>query len=292
MLNAFLIWIRHLLCSTASPGTPLDKCCDSLTEPLSDVAMSMVPFGFWMVALGSSFILLPLLGERALLQRVRNIAAASGFPREAGLWSEVFGVALASFGLFYFAAALFEVYTFFWMSVFGRLGVFAICVVLSWRHQLRFDAAGQPRPNKLLFLALPDLVFGTLTACLLLPDYLSRIVFLLGVADLVTCLGFFTFPEWLAQLFGVRAKADTWNVVLGALMAFFSIYGMAAALLAMAPIAWVAVYARILLAGALWLNWQFRSSRVCGTTKPGKQFSTAVFIEFVVAVSPLFRFGN
>ena len=71
---------------------------------------------------------------------------------------------------------------------------------------------------------------------MLLPDSISRVVFVGGVALLTTALGFLTFPAWIIQLVGLNVKPDAWNSVLGALLFFFGAYDLAAAILGLAPI--------------------------------------------------------
>jgi hypothetical protein len=179
------------------------------------------------------------------------MAQSAGFPAVAGVWSRLFGVAIASFGLAYFAAAAFELKQFFWMSVFGRLGVFGTCIVLAWKHGKDTKGDGAGKPHTLVLFALPDLACGTVTAMILLPHWLDRIVFLGGAALLTASVGFLTFPAWIMELVGIEAKPDTWNVVLGALLGFFGAYDIASAFLGLAPILVAAVVANILMLFAL-----------------------------------------
>ncbi len=174
-------------------------------------------------------------------------------------------MSLATIGFFYFAAALFELRAFFWMTVFARMVVFGLCTYLARRHREQPAGSGPAHPHTLLWFATPDLVFATITAWVMLPDYLSRVVFVGAMALFTAALGFFTFPAWILKLVGIDAKPDTWNIVLGALLACFGAYGAAAALLDFGPILWAAISSKtimlaVLLFGLLFDRTSTRSS--------------------------------
>jgi hypothetical protein len=208
----------------------------------------MFLFGIWMLLLGSAFVIVPLFASQSWFKKVRAIAVNFGFPLDERVASILFGVAIASFSLFYFAAAIFEIQPFYWMSVFGRLGVFGTCAVLAWWHGK--DGEASP-PHALLLAALPDLGFAQATAWTLLPNYLSRVTFIGGTSYLVAALGVFTFPGWILQRLHVDAKPAPWTVVLGALLTFFGAYAIAAALLGYVPIIWASIVASIAVLGTV-----------------------------------------
>lgn len=249
ILNELVFWGRNCVCYCLVNDPTPQAICRAREAPVTLVAVSMFIFGCWMLLLGAALTTGPLLRGR-WARTVQQLAALVGFPAQPGAWSKLFGVAIASFGLFYFAAALLEIRVFFWMSVFGRLGVFAVCVLLSWRHHVR-TKGGTPQPTRLLILALPDLFGSVITACLLLQTGLSRIAFVGGAFDLVLAVAFFTFPTWLMTLLAMSDSGETWNHVLGALFAFFGAYGIAAAVAGMFAIAWIAIVSRIAMCLAL-----------------------------------------
>jgi hypothetical protein len=240
-VNALFVWLRTFTCVWHGRGFA-GRCVTDIPYA-SSAAISVFAFGIWMVVLGGAFIIYPSVSSSPNIQKM---AAFFGFPKVAGLWSRLFGAAIGSFGLFYFAGALFELRSFFWMTVFGRMGVFGVCTYLAWRHPQEVEPSG-PKPHNLLPLAAPDLVCASLTAWLLLGDYLAGVVFLCAMALLTAALGFLTFPGWIMKLVGVEAKPDTWNIILGAVMAFFAAYGMGAALFDYGPILWSAILANIIL---------------------------------------------
>jgi hypothetical protein len=252
-LEPFLAWIRQACCWCDSRGGT--GCAAEAGTP-SAAACWTFAFGVWMIVLGLTFLLVPTLmgGSTSLMAR---LAKACGFPEVAGVWSRLFGLALAAFGLFYFVAAAFEVRAFFWLSIFGRIGVFMTCAVLAWKHARNADTNGAQPPNQLLLFATPDLLFANITAWILLPHALDRIAFVGGVALLVGALGFLTFPGWIMQLVGISARPDTWNIVLGALLGFFGIYDIAIAVAGLIPLLLPAVLANILLLFALLLGLLF-----------------------------------
>src|SRR5215471_19254255 len=98
-LNRLLLWGRHLVCELTTPGTGMATSCDALgAQAPSPTAVWMLLFGLWMMLLGSIFILVPALGGSRLQGRIRQLANTVGFPEETGVWSTLFGVAIASFG--------------------------------------------------------------------------------------------------------------------------------------------------------------------------------------------------
>jgi hypothetical protein len=227
-------WVRECVCLTeaAQVGSPP---CAASAATASAPALWTFAFGVWMLVLGLSFIVVPTL-DRGPASGFSRIAKAIGFPGVAGVWSRLFGLSVAALSLLYFVAAAFELRTFFWMSVFGRLGIFATCTLLSWNHGRKAKAKAVARPHALLWAATPDLLSATATAWVLLPDSISRVVFVGGVALLTTALGFLTFPAWIIQLVGLNVEPDTWNTVLAALLFFFGAYDLAAAILGLTPI--------------------------------------------------------
>jgi len=228
-------WVRECACLTEAAQVRSPPCAAS-APTASTAALWTFAFGVWMLVLGLSFIVAPTLDRGSPSSGFGKIAKAIGFPAVAGVWSRLFGLSLAALSLLYFVAAAFELRTFFWMSVFGRLGIFATCTLLSWNHGRKATAKAVAAPHALLWAATPDLVSATATAWVLLPDSISRLAFVGGVALLTTALGFLTFPAWIIQLVGLNVKPDAWNSVLGALLFFFGAYDLAAAILGLAPI--------------------------------------------------------
>lgn len=246
----------------------------------------MISFGCWMLTLGALFLLAPFLAK-GRGPRFERLARRVGFPTEPGTWSELFGVALASFGLFYFVAALLDVRVFHWMSAFGRLGVFGVCVLLSWRHDVQSGVATQ-QPRALLWFAVPDLMGGTATACLLLGSGLEWFAFLLSILDLIVALGFFTFPKWLERIVGIREKGETWNLVFGALLAFFGVYGVIASVVRLTPIVWISVVARVFIYLALlFYSWPRKDEPAAEGEWRLRAGASALLVASVVALAQL-----
>jgi hypothetical protein len=225
--------------------------CSVAPAPLTPVALSVLVFGGWMVLLGVAFALLPLVAKRLSPETLERLSFETGFPSVAGVWSRLFGLAIGAFGLFYFVAAAFELRPFFWMSVFGRVGVFVTCTLLSWTHRRGKSGQTIEGPPLLLWFAVPDLIGATVTASLMLPSLLARVAFVGGIALLTGGLSFFTFPDWVLRLVGLQVQPGTWNVVLGALLTFFGVYDVTAAVAALDPLIFAAMLANLLLLAAL-----------------------------------------
>jgi hypothetical protein len=204
-----------------------------------------------MVLLGLAFAAFPLVARHLSQRTLEKLSFETGFPPIAGVWSRLFGLAIGVFGLFYVIAAAFELKPFFWMSVFGRVGVFATCTLLSWTHRRGRSGQTIEGPPMLLWFAVPDLVGATITASLMLPSLLARVAFAGGITLLTGGLASFTFPSWVTRLVGLDVQPGTWNVVLGALLAFFGAYDVAAAMAALDPLLFAAMLANLVLLAAL-----------------------------------------
>jgi len=239
----FFECLRQRLCPLCGASNATLKICSGQTGT-SFSAILMFVFGLWMLFLGGAFVVLPLFANK---QWVRVIAKRFDFPLHERVSSILFGVAIGSFSLFYFAAGVFQIETFYWMSIFGRLGVFGTCAVLAWWHGNEDDAS----PHALLWAAVPDLAFAQATAWTLLPNYLAGVTFIGGTIYLVLALGFFTFPAWILRRLHVEAKPGSWTVVLGALLTFFGAYAIAAALLDYVPIIWASILATLAVLGTV-----------------------------------------
>jgi hypothetical protein len=242
----FFEYLRQRLCPLCGASSATLRICSS-PKGTSFSAILMFVFGIWMLLLGSAFVILPLFANKSWFRKIRDIAIRFGFPLEERVASILFGVSIASFSLFYFAAGVFEIQPFYWMSIFGRLGVFGTCAVLAWWHGNKDKAA----PHALLLAAVPDLGFAQATAWTLLPNYLARVTFIGGTIYLVVALGFFAFPIWILRYLRVEAKPGSWTVVLGALLTFFGAYAIAAALLDYIPIIWASIVATIAVLGTV-----------------------------------------
>jgi hypothetical protein len=268
-IEPILAWVRDGCCAHVDVTSTM--CATGATDPpASTGALWMFAFGAWMVLLGLAFIIVPGVIGAISQATLRKLAKETGFPSVAGVWSRLFGLAIATFGLFYFVAAAFELRQFFWMSIFGRLGVFGTCGLLAWRHQRTSAGHSTAGPHLLLWFAVPDLVGATVTAWVMLPHLLARVAFVGGAALLTAALGFFTFPAWIMQLVGVKVKPDTWNVVLGALLAFFGAYDIGSAILGLDPLLLAGIIVNIVLLTALLIelfvertaiqaNWRLRA---------------------------------
>jgi hypothetical protein len=253
VLNAALSALWRFLC-TLDDFASMPHACVAQPLPYSAVAVSMFLFGCWMLLLGAGIGALSFFSNSALARKVHDLAVDQGFPPELALWARLFGVAIGIFSLFYFAAAAFDLRVFVWMSVFGRMGVFAVVMVLAWQSARPSSYPGIDRPHNLLWFAVPDLASALVTACLVLPHPLAATVFIGGGLLVMLALGFFTFPVWLLRLAGVALKPGSWNVVLGSLLAFFGAYGIAAALSGLVPIMLAALLAHVLMLSALLLG--------------------------------------
>ena len=282
-IDVLFVWMRKGCCM-CGPLRVDSTMCGAIGASPSPAALWVFAFGVWMVLLGLAFVVLPAIASASSMQSIGKMAAAAGFPAVAGVWSRLFGVSIAAFGLFYFAAAAFELRQFFWMSVFGRLGVFGTCTLLAWRHGHRGNHEG-PQPHTLLWFATPDLVFATITACIMLPQYLARVVFVGGVGLLTSALGFLTFPAWIMQLVGVKARPDTWNVVLGALLGFFGLYDLVSAMLGLGPILVAAVLANIGMLIGLLVALVFERD----ATRSNWRFKTLIAVLLVATALALFE---
>lgn len=274
---------REKLCAWLASDPASRSFCPAADQEPTAVAWSLLAFAFWMFAIGGAFFVIPHLRGRAS-ERIVRFSKAIGFPTEAGTWSELFGVALAGFGLFYIVAGLLEVPMFSWMSVFGRLGVFVVCVLLSWNHRRQEEGTAAQPPIRLLWLALPDVVGATVTACLLLSGGLARAAFILGVADCVAALGFLTFPAWLGGLFHMPERGETWNYVLGAVLVFFGTYAMAAAVSGIAPISWIAIRARLLMSLVLLIFCVLQWRKEERSTLDHRRLGAAALVQLIFTV--------
>lgn len=260
-IASFIEYLRQRICPLCGTSSATLKICTDTSQETTVAAGLMLVFGVWMLLLGSGFAFAAIFAKT---DWAKAIAAKFDFPIHERVATVLFGAAIGSFSLFYFAAGILRIEAFYWMSVFGRLGVFGTCAVMAWWQR---DMNKSATPNRLLWAALPDLVFALLTAWYLLPNYLARVTFLGGTLYLVLALGFLTFPRWILSPLSLEIGHGSWTIVLGTLLTFFGAYAIAAALLDYVPIIWASILATLLVLFTVALVLAFQSNETLGAKK-------------------------
>jgi hypothetical protein len=145
----------------------------------------------------------------------------------------ILGIAPVLIGVFYLMAALFDLRIFFWAIVFGRLGVFLLCM---WLRYTRHQASGL-----LLIAALPDLAGAIWTSTALASSASTALLFALGVGNVMTAAAFALFPAGARTRLGFPEAAGTWLPLTSALLAFWGAYEILASMAQLAPLYWSSV---------------------------------------------------
>ncbi len=180
--------------------------------PRTAAAVSVFWFGLYAITFGLSLHLLPSAALKKL-----------GFPRQEGPWMTVLGSMPVIIGTLYITGALFGLPAFFWAIVFGRVGVFLLCLRLG---------------GFLVVAALPDLVGALWTAVALCPTPEAGFVLVLGLLNVIGAVAFRLFPRGARERLGFPEAAGNWLPLTSALLGFWGAYDMLAAVAGYRPLMW------------------------------------------------------
>jgi hypothetical protein len=225
---------RSLACRAldhTGPSWLPETCGDALLPDPSSPARAAFWYAAYMLLFGVSMYFMP-----------KSVFARLGFPVEVGPWIPILGATPLVIATFYGAAALFEVWEFFFISVLGRVSVFLYVVWLSFARRLG--------STLLILMALPDLASALVTAFLLAPSEAAGVLLCLGILNLTIGVSFGLFPEGLLRLLGFPDQPSAWVPMASILLFFWGVYEVFSVLLGLGPLYLASVGARLLF-GAL-----------------------------------------
>ncbi|HWP10113.1 MAG TPA: FAD-dependent oxidoreductase [Polyangiaceae bacterium] len=227
--QAWTFTVMHACGASLKLGyLPAHPCLTAMGPP-SAAAAAQFWYAAYMTLFGVSLFLMP-----------RKTLGQLGFPDEHGPWIPILGVAPLLIASFYTVAAVFDLRLFFWLSVFGRTGVFLYVLWLTeGRHR------GSPL---LLMVAVPDLMSAMWSGSLLAANALAGRLLVLGLANVVVAFAFQFFPEGSLAALGFPRKASAWVPMAAILLFFWGVYDVLAVVLGLQPLVLAGVVCQLLFA--------------------------------------------
>jgi len=229
--QAWALAVEHICGVSNQLGVVPLPCLTARIVPPSPAGAAQFWYAAYMTLFGVSLFFMP-----------KKTLGQLGFPAEHGPWIPILGVAPLLIATFYATAAVFDVRSFLWISVFGRTAVFLYVLWLTeGRHR------GSPL---LLLVAAPDLFSAMWSGSLLAPSVLTGRLLVLGLANLVAAFAFQFFPTGTLGALGFPQRITAWVPMAAILLFFWGVYDVVVVLLDLPGLVVAGVVCQVLFAGA------------------------------------------